>query len=369
MGGFKKMDVELELQAYRAKWGIRYLDPSCRDSWKPIVRDWLHVAVARWGLGDRIWTVKPTRAQKAAVESSAIPRFWVECLKAFWQLRVSVDPETVHGPATLLEGHRFMSVTLSGYSTVHYNRIQSVNLTEFSIKLAYWCLVRNKHKVPVPTAQGRWDAIRRGTDWPSAWGGIRNQSLTRKQEWRAWQLMHSVERASARLCRPCTCHCGHRDADMWHGLFECPHARGLWAGAEALWAALGGSSDVSDPMSKLTMPTWAMRDEVEGEIWRLICACIIDVLWIDWTRWAHQGRHDSLVTHKVQWRAHFHEAVTVLWMRAQRMNREYDYHIDYVPGCIWSQPRIDHEREFRARWVGVMGRVTGYGTWLTSAAL
>ena len=33
MGGFKKMDVGHKLDAHRAKWGMRYLDPKCRDHW------------------------------------------------------------------------------------------------------------------------------------------------------------------------------------------------------------------------------------------------------------------------------------------------------------------------------------------------
>ena len=46
LGGFKKMDVVLELEAHRAKWGVRYLDTNNKEKRKSIVREWIHEAGA-----------------------------------------------------------------------------------------------------------------------------------------------------------------------------------------------------------------------------------------------------------------------------------------------------------------------------------
>ena len=95
---------------------------------------------------------------------------------------------------------------------------------------------------------------------------------------------------------------------------------------------------------------------------------LIDVLWVDWTRWVHEGVGASEAELRGQWACKVHECITVLWIRARRLCREYDLHADYVPGCVWSQPRVNHVSKFRAAWCGKLGAVVN-DVWMTSATL
>ena len=94
-------------------------------------------------------------------------------------------------------------------------------------------------------------------------------------------------------------------------------------------------------------------------MWRLLCACLIDIMWVGWTRWAHQGVVPDSRTQLEEWRVSVHDQITTLWVRANRRVREYDTHVDYVPGCVWSRPREDHVGMFKNTWEGVLGRVVG----------
>ena len=258
--------------------------------------------------------------------------------------------------------------TVVRYRTVHYFQTQPVTLSRFSVKLAYWCLVRKAHGVPIPKGQGRWAGMPFIVEWPVAWCSVRCDSLTKKQEWRAYKLMHFVGSATVRLCSETSCFCGEQVADLWHGIFDCHRARALWSIVEGWWGRLGGSSPVSHPMCKITLPNNQMRSEVPWQVWRLLCACMIDVLWIDWTRWVHEGVGSSEAELRREWAERVHESITVIWVRARRLEREYDTHVHYVPGCAWSQPKIYHESSFIMKWCGPLGSVVN-GVWVSTAAL
>ena len=58
-----------------------------------------------------------------------------------------------------------------------------------------------------------------------------------------------------------------------------------------------------------------------------------------------------------QWEKDVMERVKMLWMRAVRLCEDYDRHIDYVPGCVWSKPRVNHREKFKETWQGVLGQV------------
>ena len=165
------------------------------------------------------------------------------------------------------------------------------------------------------------------------------------------------------------CFCGLEVADMWHGLFECERAKVVWRQVERWWYKLGGVSPVEHPMCKVTTPNREVGEEVHGEIWRLLCACMIDVLWVDWTRWIHEGVAKSEAHIEDEWRNHVHESITVLWYRANRMQREQDIHVDYVPGCVWSRPKQNYIHQFTSVWCGELGSIDASSNWRTSATL
>jgi len=360
MGGFKKWDVISQLEAHRAKWGVRYLDPACTERWKPIVFEWFREAGSFWGLQDSIWTYQPTPAIRAAVQQHYMPQFWKDCISAFWKLGVYL----AHGPTgDWMADFVFDSVTITDYCVVHYNRVQQVNLRSFSIKLAYWTILKGKYGHPVPSCQLRWPLINTPApllvDWVRAWNGVRSQSITKKQEGRALKLMHSAGKPSARMCRPGTCHCGSPAETMWHGIFECARARRLWARVEILWQRLGGQANVRHPMCKLTTPTREIEEQVPGEVWRLLCATMVDLLWVDWTAWIHNGAARSEQQIVIEWESTVRDCIRRLWMRARRLEREYKLHVDYVPGCIWSRPPEAHSQRFVSTWSGPLCSFAG----------
>ena len=160
---------------------------------------------------------------------SDMPQFWKDNIKAFWKLRVAESRPVVSGcTVPVVQATTFTTVTLSGYSTVHYHQLQTLPLSKYTIKLGYWCLVRRTHKVPVPRCQNRWAGMPWAVEWPLAWSGVRAESVSKKQAWRALRLMHCVGSSTVRLCSECKCMCGMEVADMWHGIFECTRAKALW---------------------------------------------------------------------------------------------------------------------------------------------
>ena len=58
-----------------------------------------------------------------------------------------------------------------------------------------------------------------------------------------------------------------------------------------------------------------------------------------------------------EWKRKVSETVGMLWLRAQRLEREHKLHVDYIPGCIWSKPPREHVRDFLQAWEGPLGRV------------
>ena len=192
-GGFKKMDVTLEVKAHRAKWGVRFLDPHCLERWKDIVREWVHEVGAPWGLMDGLWTCKPFQVLRTRLQSSWMPQFWKDAVEAFWELRVDGPWQMINNNMTeLMTSVHFSSVEITDHCTVHYRRTQQVPLSKYSVKLAYWCLVKQKHGLPVPKGQTRWHGMQFRVDWPVAWCSVRCDSITKKQTWRAYKLMHCV---------------------------------------------------------------------------------------------------------------------------------------------------------------------------------
>ena len=89
MGGFKKMDVDIQLQARRASWGQRFLDPACPGRWVHIlvVREWLREG----GLDPTIWVDRRSRRNLIRLGNSNLPNFWVECIKAMWGMQCERD--------------------------------------------------------------------------------------------------------------------------------------------------------------------------------------------------------------------------------------------------------------------------------------
>jgi hypothetical protein len=352
LGGFKKMDTDTQLQARRASWGARYLDPQAPGRWKSIVWQWLRES----GMTSSIWVAGHSRGALNAIQSSHLPRFWQECIKAMWDLRpVRIPHSDPH--RCDVHTHMFHTVTIVDYCTVQYNRTQWVGLSEFTVKLAYWCIVRHKWGNPVPKGQTNW--VQRGVqaEWPVAWSNIRSPVISKKQAERSYKLMHCVGPASSRLCGLSDCSCGSTRTNMWHGIFECPAAMRAWRAVEAWWYKLGGTSDITHPIHKLTVVSTYRGGEVQVDVWRLLCACMIDCLWVGWTGWVHNHKEINIPQVLLQWEKSVHERIRMQWIRALRITSDYSRHIDYVPGCIWSKPRIDHKGKFRQTWEGPLGRI------------
>ena len=371
LGGFKKMDVNKQLDAHRAKWIKRYLDPGCTGSWVHILRAWLEeLSIDNpdcRGLGDEVCVANPGGKGQAAIDRSSLPKFWKQCLKAMWKLKLVRVPGTRDDSYTL-HTHRFRTVTIIDHCTVQYNNEQWLTLDDFSVKMAYWCMIKHAVGHPVPNGQAIW--IRNGAvvEWPVAWSNIRSPSISKKQAGRSLKLMHRACEASTALVALATCDCGHQHASMWHGLFECVGAMRAWAGVERWWHRLGGHSCVMDPIHKLTVTTAGRLAEVESEVWRLLCSCMLDVLWVRWTGWVHQQRQMTVTEVLRRWERDVHERVTLLWVRANRLCEEYDCHVNYVPGCTWSKPKEDHIGAFRQTWEGPLGVVMG-SRWVPSQLL
>ena len=259
----------------------------------------------------------------------------------------------------------FRSVTIQGYSTVQYNNTQWVPLADFTVKLAYWCIARHKWGNPMPIGQIRWKERGVTADWPAAWSNVRSDTISKQQAERAYKLMHRVGPATSALCGLRDCSCGHAQANMSHGVFECPVAARAWAVVERWWVKLGGTSSTAHAIHKLTVTDREREVEVGVGVWRLLCACMVDCLWVSWTAWVHQGKTRTTMGILAEWEAKVWERVGMLWNRAVRLNDDYDRHIDYVPGCVWSQPRVNHVAEFIGQWNGPLGRVVG-GNWVPS---
>ena len=362
LGGFKKMDTDLQLQARRASWGVRYLDPQCTGRWVSMVTEWLREG----GMGADVWLRGKGGRVARQVDESNLPEFWKQCIRAFWGLRVrrlgGSDPH-MHSVYT----HAFHTVTIAGHCTVQYHNTQWVALRDFTVKLAYWCLARYKWPNIVPTGQVRWTERGVTAEWPVAWANIRSDTISNAQAERSYKLMHNVGPASNRLCggRPCACHCGHTRVSMWHGVFECPHAMRAWSVVEVWWSELGGTSSVQCPVHKLTVTTGSRGEEVDAGVWRLLCACMLDSLWTRWTKWVHQGQDWTVMEVLTEWQNAVWQRVQMLWVRAVRLCADHDRHVDYVPGCIWSKTRVDHIQLFRDRWEGPLGKVV-QGRWVPS---
>ena len=230
LGGFKKMDVTTQLQARRASWGVRYLDPECPGRWVGIVTEWLREG----GLGPGVWTQGPSRGNRRALANSRLPKFWKDCIQAMWQVKprriVGTDPN-MHSVHT----HDIETVTIEGYCTVQYNKTQRVPLANMTVKLAYWAIIRHSWGNPVPRGQTNWVARGMRAEWPRAWSNIRSDTISKKQAERAYKLMHCVGGSSNRLCSVEDCGCGHPRANMWHGIFECREARRAWGVVEQWW--------------------------------------------------------------------------------------------------------------------------------------
>ena len=358
-GGFKKMDTDAQLLARQASWGKRYLDPECPGRWVNIVREWLREG----GMGPEMWVAGRGRRALRSVDSSNLPRFWKECIKAMWKVRprriAGADPNHCS-----IHTHQFQTVTIVDYCTVQYNNVKWEPLSAMTVKLAYWSIIRYRWGVPIPVGRTRWEQRGAVADWPFAWSNVRCDSVTKKQAGRSLKLMHCVGQASSRLCAVADCHCGVGGrVSMWHGVFECEVARRAWRRVEEWWHRLGGRSDVSDPIHKLTVVDRGRGGEVEAEVWRLLCACMLDILWVGWTRWVHEGAVMVIDSILRGWEALVLERVEILWTRAVRLSSEYDRHIDYVPGCIWSKPKVDHMGNFSRSWEGPLGRIV-QGRWV-----
>ena len=150
-------------------------------------------------------------------------------------------------------------------------------------------------------------------------------------------------------------------ASIWHGLFECERAKDLWEVVECWWSKMGGVGDVSGDMHKITCVSGEMRDEaVDVGVWRVLCACMIDVLWPAWTMWAHDRVWREVGELRSEWEHRVRDAISTLWARAVRMDTELSYHIHYVPGSIWStaERRVSWMSEFRMRWPKSLCEVT-----------
>ena len=70
----------------------------------------------------------------------------------------------------------------------------------------------------------------------------------------------------------------------------------------------------------------------------------------------------------MQWERGVHDRIHMLWLRACRLTRGYGYHVNYVPGCVWSKPPIPHIPDFYSTWEGPLGRVVGH-RWVPSALI
>ena len=209
-----------------------------------------------------------------------------------------------------------MSVTISSdYCTVQNH--QQITLEDYTVKMAYWCLVKNTHGTATPRAQERWAAHPCPVEWPIAWCGIKDESLTKKQQGRAYLLMHSPGGASMRLYVRgvrLPLRGGLGGGTMWHGVFECTVARSLWEEVEGWWTRLGGKSRVQHPMCKLTFPTEAQSLEVAPQVWRVLCACMLDILWVEWTAWAHRRVRRDESSMLREWKRKVSETVGMLWL-------------------------------------------------------
>ena len=316
-------------------------------------------------MGPEIWVTGNNRRTRRLVEGSNLPKFWRECIQAMWRARprriVGSDPAQCS-----THTHEILTVTIVDHCTVQYNNTRWVPLSEMTVKCTYWSIFRHRWGTPMPIGRVRWEQRGVVADWPMAWSTIRCDSVTKKQAARALKLMHCVGLASSRLCAVSECHCGQGGREsMWHGVFECDVARGAWQVVEGWWGRLGGTSAVNDPIHKLTIVDRGRAGEVGVEVWRLLCACMLDALWVGWTSWVHEGRVMVIGDILRQWEKDVVERVQILWVRAVRMCSDYDRHIDYVPGCIWSKPKVDHMGAFINTWVGPLGGVM-QGRWVAS---
>ena len=124
---------------------------------------------------------------------------------------------------------------------------------------------------------------------------------------------------------------------------------------------------MSSVMAKLSAPHNVMcNDTVDIGVWRVLCASMIDVLWVAWTTWAHDQSAPKKAWREVcslreEWKSNVRERIKTLWFRAQRLSVEKSIHVKYyVPGSKWSTKEVRENSprgEFKIRWVGPLCEV------------
>ena len=124
---------------------------------------------------------------------------------------------------------------------------------------------------------------------------------------------------------------------------------------------MGGVIDVGGEMCKITCVGGLMRDQtVDVGVWRLLCACMVDVLWPAWTSWVHDKQWRGCDEMREEWKGRVRDAIRTLWARAVRMDMELESHIHYVPGSQWSKPQrwLSWVDDFRDRWPNDLCTIT-----------
>ena len=79
---------------------------------------------------------------------------------------------------------------------------------------------------------------------------------------------------------------------------------------------------------------------------------MLDILWVKWTLWAHQGVWCDAANVIIEWELRVRDTILRLWVRALRRNHERTMHVDHIPGSKWQKDKVDWVSQFIKTWRG-----------------